>query len=266
MVEGTLRRSLAGKVDSIVAYRQLDHELAASVEMPSTSLTFIVGYGSQIDVEAPGATGAEDVSSFASGLHEGHVVVRSAGQQRGVQLGINPLYSRALLGVPAGEISGLTVPLDRLFGAEAALLEERLAGIDGFGCAIEVVEEALSRRLSDVAPPPHLEWAWSRIAESGGTVEVSALASEIGCSRRHLSEGFREHVGLPPKTVARLARFRRALERLEPGGVDTARVAIDAGYYDQAHFNRDFKQFTGMSPREYERRRLVGSSSASHSS
>jgi AraC-like DNA-binding protein len=60
-------------------------------------------------------------------------------------------------------------------------------------------------------------------------------------------------VGLPPKTLARIFRFRRALELLGRGS-GLAELAYDCGYYDQAHLNRDFRQFTGTSPGELARR------------
>ena len=96
------------------------------------------------------------------------------------------------------------------------------------------------------APPvaPELEWAWRRLMETGGGVPVGALAQELGRSRRHLAASFREQIGMPPKALARLLRFERAVERLR-GGADLAELALDCGYYDQAHFNRDFRQFAG---------------------
>ena len=69
---------------------------------------------------------------------------------------------------------------------------------------------------------------------------VGVLAQELGRSRRHLAASFREQLGMPPKALARLLRFERAVERLR-GGADLAELALDCGYYDQAHFNRDFK-------------------------
>ncbi len=61
---------------------------------------------------------------------------------------------------------------------------------------------------------------------------------------------FREELGVPPKALARILRFERAVGRLRAGD-DLAALALDAGYYDQAHFNRDFRAFAGATPTAY---------------
>jgi AraC-like DNA-binding protein len=91
---------------------------------------------------------------------------------------------------------------------------------------------------------------------------VSELAEELRCSRRHLTARFSEQVGLPPKTLARLLRFGRAARLLgtgpsshKRGGAASAppsftEIALQCGYYDQAHLNRDYRQFAGLTPTE----------------
>jgi transcriptional regulator GlxA family with amidase domain len=88
-------------------------------------------------------------------------------------------------------------------------------------------------------------------------VPVGALAQELGCSRRHLVAGFRQHVGLPPKRLARVLRFQRVVSLLDRSGGDgLGDIAAACGYYDQPHLNRDFRQFAGASPGEWLARRL----------
>jgi AraC-like DNA-binding protein len=122
------------------------------------------------------------------------------------------------------------------------------------------VDAFVASRLAEAPPPsPSVAWAWKRLGENRGRLDIGALAGELGCSRKHLIAQFREQVGLPPKTVARILRFRGVLESLErANGTRLAEVAQECGYYDQAHLNRDFREFAGITPTEFLDRRLPG--------
>ena len=74
----------------------------------------------------------------------------------------------------------------------------------------------------------------------------------MSISRKHLNNLFDAHIGLTPKTYARMFRFRRVVDLVQRGhGLDWTRIAMSCGYYDQAHFNHEFREFSGMSPGEY---------------
>lgn len=86
---------------------------------------------------------------------------------------------------------------------------------------------------------------------------VSAVAERIGMSRRRFGEEFRSEVGLRPKGFCRLRRFSAVLQHVASLNVaDWAEVAHAVGYWDQAHFNHDFREFSGLTPSEYLARRV----------
>ena len=98
-------------------------------------------------------------------------------------------------------------------------------------------------------PAPEVLCTWTRIVNSGGVVSIGALVNETGWSQRHLISQFREHIGLAPKAFARVMRFGRAVEHLRRGKHATLTdLALDCGYYDQSHFDRDFRVFSGVTP------------------
>ena len=83
---------------------------------------------------------------------------------------------------------------------------------------------------------------------------MDELAAEIGVSCRHLTRQFQRAVGLSPKEFGRVSRFLHALQLLNAGNSRSLTdVALDCGFFDQAHFNHEFREFAGMSPGELRR-------------
>jgi AraC-like DNA-binding protein len=97
-----------------------------------------------------------------------------------------------------------------------------------------------------------VRYTGGRLETSRGAIPVSALTDAAGVSGNHLATQFKSHVGVTPKRVARIYRFARlivSVDALRP--VDWSQLAQAAGYFDQAHFSREFKDFTGHTPTEY---------------
>jgi len=98
-------------------------------------------------------------------------------------------------------------------------------------------------------PSPPVAWAWSRLRASGGTTAIAPLARAAGWSQKHLIARFRAELGLAPKRLARLLRFERFTTRLRAQRRLTwVALALDCGYYDQAHLIRDCRAFAGCTP------------------
>ena len=105
-------------------------------------------------------------------------------------------------------------------------------------------------RTIDDANRPRAEVAaaWHRIADSNGGLPVSLIAEDVGWSRRYLGSQFRSEYGIGPKDAARIVRFDRAAATIPAGRGSLAEIAVRCGYADQAHLNRDFRDFVGLSP------------------
>ena len=88
---------------------------------------------------------------------------------------------------------------------------------------------------------------------SHGKASIGRICDRLGRSRRHLAAQFRDQIGLPPKSVARILRFNRAVSLLSRPDADLAGIAFECGYYDQAHLNRDFRAFAEKSPGAFAR-------------
>jgi AraC-like DNA-binding protein len=149
--------------------------------------------------------------------------------------------------MPAGELTDRIVPLEYL-SAPSRLIEAVADAPDG-RTRLQAIEEGLGRWLRSAEPEPILATILDTILASRGMVSIARLARRAGWSPRHLQRVFRERVGVGPKRFCRIVRFKGALHALRHRPrPDLLQVALEAGYYDQAHFIHDFDRFYGSSP------------------
>jgi AraC-like DNA-binding protein len=189
-------------------------------------------------------------TSFVAGLHETAVLTQNDGRSYGMQISLTPPGAYALLGVPMRELAGRIVALDDLSGRDAARLPERLAEIGGWEERFQLLDATLASWADRARrPSPGVVWAWTQLRRTHGRVRIGALADELGWSRKRLAARFGEEVGLHPKAAARLIRFERAKELLEGDGTPgLAALALECGYYDQAHLTNEVRRITGTTP------------------
>jgi AraC-like DNA-binding protein len=230
-------------------------------EAPSSDVTLIVSFGDSIrllDPADPDRSPAEHHVSFVAGLHDGPAMTEHAGVQHGVEIRLTPFGAGMLLGMPARELANRVVRLDDALGPAGSELAERLALAPGWSERFDLLDAALAGRAAEASEPaPELMWAWWRLRASHGRERIHSLVEEIGWSHRRFIVRFREQVGLGPKTMARVLRFDHVARRLRAGEARRfAELAYECGYADQAHLNRDFRQFAGTTPSEYVARLL----------
>jgi AraC-like DNA-binding protein len=258
MVHGAPDPRLGGYVLDYCAYDERTGSFTRRRELPSERVVAIVNLGAPIRVLTP--TGWTDQpDGFLAGLHDTFALTETVGAQRGVQIDLSPVGAHLLLRLPMHELAGRVVELEALFGRAGMLLHEALASARGWEARFAIVDDFFLARLDDaLSPVPSVTRALGRLRASGGSVRVDALAAEVGCSRRHLVAGFREHVGVTPKLLGRILRFQRAVALAGNASPHPpwAEIAASCGYYDQAHLIRDFNQFAGSSPNDFARRRL----------
>lgn len=176
------------------------------------------------------------------------------GFERAVVVQFKPGWSTPLVGLPAHALTDRYVELEEAWGAPARDLVfdllragdvpemiDRLAR--AFALAVHPIKEPSSARLARRAV---------RLLEEGRS-SVESVACQLGVTARHLRRAFAENIGIGPKAFARSARLQRAL-RLAQSSDDWSRVAVDAGYYDQAHLITDFQALVGLTPTAFARR------------
>jgi AraC-like DNA-binding protein len=215
------------------------------LESPFVGVVLVVSLGPDMEIDGRAA------GSFVAGVWDRPTMTGHHGEQAGYQLYLDVLGARRLLGVPVGELGNRLVALEDVLGAFAAELAERLAAAPDSAERHLIAQRLLASRLSaDHSTAPEVACALARLRATRGLARVETIATEVGWSRRHLAARFREAVGLPPKALGRLIRVEHAAERVRAGD-PLADIAYSAGYADQSHFNRDFRELVGCAPTEF---------------
>jgi len=191
-------------------------------------------------------------SGWLSGLHARPVVIECGGRTSTLGIRLKPAGAFALLARPLRDISGWTLDLGDVVGRAAEELAERCHEANStderFRRAAEWIEELTTRAAPGLGS---VAWTAARIERSAGTASIGALREEAGLSKNRLASAFRDQIGLAPKVYARIFRFQRLLSLIHAGAPSLAEAALDTGYYDQPHMTADFRELSGMAPREF---------------
>lgn len=165
-------------------------------------------------------------------------------------------------GDAADLFSNRSVDLEDIWGANARSLRDRLREISTPAEKLAYLEADLAARLNAqfarraVKLHGAVDFALTRFGRAPGVATVAEVAKSTGWSERRFSQVFREQVGLSPKVWCRVQRFQLAVQRLHAGrDVRWTELALDCGFYDQAHFANEFRAFSGIDPTTYSNMR-----------
>jgi AraC-like DNA-binding protein len=154
----------------------------------------------------------------------------------------------------ATELRDRWVPVDDVWRRSLDRIRNQVGDIASATETLRVLEEELRSRFAAASSRglDLVQHTGGRLETFHGAIPAGALADAAGVSGNHLATQFKSHVGVTPKRVARIYRFARlilSVDALRP--VDWSHLAHTAGYFDQAHFSREFKDFTGHTPTQY---------------
>src|SRR5882762_9961200 len=162
-----------------------------------------------------------------------------------------PGMSYGFIRLPGTEVADRSLPLSEVWGAAGRDLNARLG--DGRSAAecIRLIADAL-RLVPEFGVVQRVA---SAIVARCGQVRVDELDFDAGMSARQLRRLFLEQIGLTPKHLSRVIRFRESVSQLgNTKRGDWTQVALDRGYYDQAHFINEFRELSGYRPSEFAAR------------
>jgi AraC-like DNA-binding protein len=191
--------------------------------------------------------------SWLSGPHSEFIVIDTAPNASMIGAHFRPGGANAFFGLPLAELQNAVVDLEVFWNGAAATLRDQLldaaSPIDKF----RIFEDALLTRWRGI-PVTHraVRYALAQLMREPQNATIGTVINEVGLSPRRFIQVFSEQVGMTPKLFCRVRRFQRSLYQIQHRrDVLWADLAAECGYYDQAHFISDFKEFCGITPGNY---------------
>lgn len=161
--------------------------------------------------------------------------------------------AHSFLGMPLTEIAGRVVEGDLILNDVFLEMRECLLNQSTAAAMFAIAESMLYKQFRNkLAANPFIDFAVASILMNPAAITIKNIADKAGYSSKHLINMFSNHVGVNPKSFLRIIRFQKAIQDIETmGNINWVSLAHDCGYYDQAHFISNFKEFSGFTPVEY---------------
>lgn len=165
----------------------------------------------------------------------------------------NPLGAYRFFHLKYTHVRNEITDLADLAGSQTVTLRSQLAEADDVTLKLQLLQNFLIKQLEKYAADPIYDHCIHRITATNGLTTVAQLEKETGYSTRWLHRKFSEHLGTGPKNLAEIVRFKQFYQAYSAGAPsENLKQHIYHYYYDQSHFLRAFKRFTGTTPTELQ--------------
>ena len=186
--------------------------------------------------------------NFLVGQMTGPIMISPSGPVQLIGIRFHPGGTLPFLRVPMHEVTDQVVEL----GSVSSSIERDLLSVTSESPVLAEKITAIERFLTtSLAKSKYDSWLMNvaaRIVDSRGLIAVDDLAGDAGISSRQLERRFLREVGVGPKLLGRIIRFQHVFRAVEQSNIAWAEIAIECGYYDQAHLIRDFGRFAQQTP------------------
>lgn len=226
-----------------------DSELVNRI-VPNTSFAMVFRFGGQIaNLSQTGKV--PFVTATFSGLRKSVRLINYAPNTQSLIILFTETGVSSFFKQPLHELFEQSIALDNFYPrAEVALLEERLAEAETPAAKIDIIEQFLLSKLIDQKPDRLIAEAIARIHTARGNNRISELAGSLYISQDAFEKRFRKITGATPKQFSGIVKME-SIVRSKNTATSFLDMAHANGYFDQAHFNKDFKLFTGLTPTDF---------------
>jgi len=217
--------------------------------LPDTSVVMVFRYKGTVSY-LTGDSKMNVPSAAVSGLRRSVRLINYTSGTGNILVMFREACAAAFFNEPLHELFNESISLDNFAGPKnTSIIEAQLSEAKNNDEKIKLIEQFLLTRMRPHEPDKPILNAIENIKAMKGIVRIKDLAASFYISQDVFEKRFRKVVGTTPKQYAYTVRLRSIIEvGLRQSFIQTA---LNAGYYDQAHFNKDFKQFTGQTPTDF---------------
>jgi AraC-like DNA-binding protein len=190
---------------------------------------------------------------WISGIRRGFISIPSGTGSEMFIIEFKKGMAQSFLGRPLTEITGQVIEGELVLNRIFLEMRERLLNQQSPMIMFLIAEKMLNVEFhGKLTINPFVEFAVNSIVANPAGLTIKNIAHKTGYSSKHLIKMFSGHVGVNPKSFLRIIRFQKAIQEIETqGNINWISLADECGYYDQAHFISNFKEFSGFTPLEY---------------
>lgn len=221
--------------------------------LPDGCMEMIFHYGDLYTQYFEDGSGIIQPRSFVFGQITKYIEIAPTGITGIIAARFLPDGVTHFLAIRVSSFENRAVSITDVFNEEGKKLEEEIVGAPDNETRIKLLETFLLSKLSESRTIDAITKSCVEVIfRSQGQIGVVELAGKMNINRRNMERKFISVIGMSPKQLARVARLQATLKMLEQKKFTTlTSLAYENAYYDQAHFIKDFKEFTGISPRSF---------------
>lgn len=242
--------SLKGLVKEYWIFENNDPTPNRQKIIPDGYSEIIIHYGDAYRINLSGKWEIQSSMLFSSQISK-FFNLENTGASGMIGIKLYPAAFNQLFHIDISTYTDKVVPLQELISTESEPLTELESNNVSIAERVQLAERWLESQLNNLKPQEKIEMCIHEIFNTHGMIDIEQLASNISLSTRQLERLFKKVIGLTPKFYSRIIRFNYIFEVMKEQKNTWIRTALQSGYFDQSHFIKNFKEFTGDEPSNY---------------
>lgn len=249
-------KPLDNYIQGVVYYKGYKPEHDKDRFLPDCTTNLIIDFGNEPKYIYDNITLTEKQkceTAWFSGMHTRYLTISSGYNSEMMVITFKPGFSYPFINISLNQLNNKVIPATEIFGKSVLLLRTELMKIATGEEKVKYASSWLLSILTDVSFSEEIIQHFVReIQTAPDLVNLNNIAKRSGYSQKQFIHLFKKYVGLTPKQFHRIVRFNDILSAIHSkNNIDWIKIAVGCGYYDQAHFIKDFQEFSGLNPEKY---------------